>query len=54
VSSKCPEEVDPLGTTFRLTRREFLASLPAAAAALGLEIPEELVAFSVLQPWSPA
>jgi nitrate reductase / nitrite oxidoreductase, alpha subunit len=42
-----------LGTTFRLTRREFLASLPAAAAALGLEIPEELVAFSVLQPLEP-
>ncbi|MCS7172474.1 MAG: molybdopterin-dependent oxidoreductase [Armatimonadetes bacterium] len=43
-----------MGPTFRLTRREFLASLPAAAAALaGLELPDELLSFSVLQPLEP-
>jgi len=43
-----------LDPTFRLTRREFLAALPAAAAALGgLELPEELLSLAVLQPLEP-
>ncbi|MDR7568830.1 MAG: hypothetical protein QN143_10715, partial [Armatimonadota bacterium] len=39
---------------YRITRREFLASLPAAAAALSTwKLPEELLSFTVLQPLEP-
>jgi nitrate reductase alpha subunit len=39
---------------FRLTRRDLLSALPpAAAAAAALAVPEELLAFTVLQPVEP-
>ncbi|MDR5696839.1 MAG: hypothetical protein QN135_03870 [Armatimonadota bacterium] len=43
--------MDLLDPTLRLTRREFLSALPVAAIA-GLELPDTLLSFAVLQPSS--